>query len=169
MNCVQRSKRTWEGLPEKYLQIHNDLENLMDHHHNYSNYRKELASRTGVILPYLGIILRDISITELATSTINEDSTINFERIIVLGTILKNFQTYQKSLKCVLETPCPITQRTSSVPSSPNLSGSGGSRSSTSTGTSFDDLSSANYEDQLRKLSFICEPPSLASVLREEN
>lgn len=54
LSSLLRLKRTWKIVPDKYKDMHSQLEELMSSAHNYKNYRLKLEASPRPILPYLG-------------------------------------------------------------------------------------------------------------------
>jgi len=99
MHPIARLKKTWQGLPEKYLELFHDLEALMDTKANYMAYREALAEEPmegcGTV-PYLGVYLRDLIFIEEGNRTIHENGLINFEKLQLIGKVIVEVQRFQK-------------------------------------------------------------------------
>lgn len=153
MATVQRLKKTWSSLPSKYYNLYKELEDLMHHHSNFTNYRRALAQCTGGI-PYLGIFLRDITFIENGNLPMNEDNTsVNMHRIQLLANVMQEFRKFQGFLQQTLEKTLNI----------------GPSRPVSVTSASIADAFTPEVEEQLRKMSFKCEPPPLAKLMMDDD
>jgi len=98
LHPVQRLKETWKGLSEKYRESMENLESLMENKQNYKNYRERLekVQLTGEsALPYLGVYLRDLTFVEEGNNTITEDNLINYEKIELVGQVIREVQYFQ--------------------------------------------------------------------------
>eukprot|EP01089_Gocevia_fonbrunei_P018630 TRINITY_DN6356_c0_g2_i2.p1 TRINITY_DN6356_c0_g2~~TRINITY_DN6356_c0_g2_i2.p1 ORF type:complete len:489 (-),score=102.42 TRINITY_DN6356_c0_g2_i2:55-1521(-) len=100
LHPVQRLKQTWANLSEKYMETMNALEQLMESKKNYFNYRAKLSEirTTGAsTLPYLGVYLRDLTFVEEGNKTITDSGLINYEKIQMVGQVIKEVQYFQKN------------------------------------------------------------------------
>eukprot|EP01087_Luapelamoeba_hula_P007254 TRINITY_DN1766_c0_g1_i1.p1 TRINITY_DN1766_c0_g1~~TRINITY_DN1766_c0_g1_i1.p1 ORF type:complete len:560 (+),score=114.31 TRINITY_DN1766_c0_g1_i1:215-1894(+) len=98
LHPVQRLKETWKGLSEKYRESMETLERLMENKQNYKNYRDRLArvQETGEsALPYLGVYLRDLTFIEEGNNTHSDEGLINFEKIQLVGQVIREVQYFQ--------------------------------------------------------------------------
>jgi len=98
LHPVQRLKETWKGLSDKYRESMENLESLMENKQNYKNYRERLerVQLTGEsALPYLGVYLRDLTFVEEGNNTITEDNLINYEKIELVGQVIREVQYFQ--------------------------------------------------------------------------
>ena len=60
-SSIVRLKKTWEGLPNKYRAIMDNLLSLTDHRKNFSEYRNALKNSPPPALPFIGAkILRSL-------------------------------------------------------------------------------------------------------------
>jgi len=68
------------------------LNELMESNFNFKRYRDELRSvfhsRKTAVIPYLGIILRDITFIEEGNPDYLEDDAVNFEKLEMLGDVI---------------------------------------------------------------------------------
>jgi len=109
-----------QGLSDKYRESMENLESLMENKQNYKNYRERLerVQLTGEsALPYLGmphhlpsllvhnpdslhhhkkgVYLRDLTFVEEGNNTITEDNLINYEKIELVGQVIREVQYFQ--------------------------------------------------------------------------
>jgi len=95
---VQRLKKTWAELPERYQQMWDRLTVIMDTKNNYGEYRNRLSSakqQNIPAIPFLGVFLRDLTFIEDG----NNDKIgkhANFEKINLLGEVIREVQAYQR-------------------------------------------------------------------------
>ena len=96
MSAVRRLKKSWLSLPSQHLITLADLEKLMDHRQNYSDYRAELRSSKRPTLPYFGIFLRDLTFIDVGNQPTLPNDMPNFERICLLGQVIDQIQFHQQ-------------------------------------------------------------------------
>jgi hypothetical protein len=99
---VTRLKRTWAELPPKAHASLAELNTLMDSKHNYRAYRETLAARrTGPVLPYLGITLRDVAFIEEGNPNLVSVAEglpaklVNFEKLQLLAGPVREMSRHQ--------------------------------------------------------------------------
>eukprot|EP00011_Vannellida_sp_DIVA3-517-6-12_P003037 CAMPEP_0114626520 /NCGR_PEP_ID=MMETSP0168-20121206/11824_1 /TAXON_ID=95228 ORGANISM="Vannella sp., Strain DIVA3 517/6/12" /NCGR_SAMPLE_ID=MMETSP0168 /ASSEMBLY_ACC=CAM_ASM_000044 /LENGTH=481 /DNA_ID=CAMNT_0001837827 /DNA_START=50 /DNA_END=1492 /DNA_ORIENTATION=- len=106
--AVQRLKKAWGALPEKYDLIWENLTALMDTKNNYQEYRNAVAAakaqNTGVV-PFLGVFLRDLTFIEDGNPNTVEDGQINFEKTKLLGSVIRDVQQYQQYAYSIRKVP----------------------------------------------------------------
>ncbi|KAJ9102361.1 hypothetical protein QFC21_002761 [Naganishia friedmannii] len=107
-STILRLKRTWDGLPAKYKQIMDTLRHIIEHTKNHSNYRNRLRSIEPPALPFLGLILTDITFTKEGNPNYKPSprdpsvKLVNFDKYIKLGRIAMDFQKYQTLYNLVI-------------------------------------------------------------------
>jgi len=86
------------SISRKHEAILTQLRKIMNPMHNWLNYRSMLKRVTGPVLPYLGVFLRDITYIEDGNPDYidDEQGIINFEKIMLLGEMLKQIEMFQK-------------------------------------------------------------------------
>eukprot|EP01104_Vermistella_antarctica_P005891 TRINITY_DN16638_c0_g1_i1.p1 TRINITY_DN16638_c0_g1~~TRINITY_DN16638_c0_g1_i1.p1 ORF type:complete len:497 (-),score=131.35 TRINITY_DN16638_c0_g1_i1:148-1638(-) len=92
---VQRLKKTWEALPEKYATNLSELNEMMETKHNYKRYRDSLQNEKGAVVPYLGIFLRDLTFIEEGNPNYIDTKYINFQKMLLLGAVVQEVQQFQ--------------------------------------------------------------------------
>lgn len=98
MHPIDRLKRTWQKVPERYLERREKMQELMDPRNNYKNYRAELATRKETkqfALPYFGIFTRDLTFIEEGNDTILENGKCNTEKVILTSKVLEDIRYWQ--------------------------------------------------------------------------
>eukprot|EP01117_Protostelium_nocturnum_P019738 TRINITY_DN862_c0_g1_i1.p1 TRINITY_DN862_c0_g1~~TRINITY_DN862_c0_g1_i1.p1 ORF type:complete len:512 (+),score=132.05 TRINITY_DN862_c0_g1_i1:295-1830(+) len=96
---VSRLTATWGALPQRFVTSFNDLNALMDSKSNYREYRNAIKDRRLPLLPYLGIVLRDLLFIEEGNPDYigdKNDRVINFEKIQLLGEVLSAVRKQQE-------------------------------------------------------------------------
>eukprot|EP00005_Dracoamoeba_jomungandri_P003031 CAMPEP_0174260506 /NCGR_PEP_ID=MMETSP0439-20130205/9795_1 /TAXON_ID=0 /ORGANISM="Stereomyxa ramosa, Strain Chinc5" /LENGTH=463 /DNA_ID=CAMNT_0015344761 /DNA_START=92 /DNA_END=1483 /DNA_ORIENTATION=+ len=103
LHPVQRLKGTWRGLSEKYKDSMNNMLQIMENKANYKNYRERLnkvrATPGESSLPYLGVYLRDLTFVEEGNNTYSEDNLINYDKIQLVGQVIREVQWFQENCK----------------------------------------------------------------------
>ena len=59
--ALARLKYSWELLPKEYEELFVDLKECMSMTHNYRFYRDKLKSVAGPVVPYIGVMLQDLT------------------------------------------------------------------------------------------------------------
>lgn len=65
---------------------------------NYANYREKLKSTKGIVIPFLGVHLRDIVFADEGNPDVTEEGFINIEKIEVISNTLAIIQKYQDEI-----------------------------------------------------------------------
>ena len=84
-----QAKERFDSLNEKF-----------DSADNYKTYRMELVGHTGPIVPFIGVLCRDMAFVEAGNTGFDTD--MDFRKIARIGTILstvRKFQAYSFHLK----------------------------------------------------------------------
>nr|CAH8860075.1 unnamed protein product [Trichobilharzia regenti] len=85
--CVERLKQTWERLPSKYQKIYRDLSMVLDTSRNFHHYRTLISSNnvSAPMLPYLPLVLKDLTFIHLGNPSRTPDGLINFVKLRMLA------------------------------------------------------------------------------------
>lgn len=100
-STIMRLKKTWDVLSVKYRVLMERLQGVIEHTKNHAAYRARLREVTGPCLPFLGLILSDITFTQDGNpnhrpSTLSPDiQLINQDKFTKLGRIAADFKRYQ--------------------------------------------------------------------------
>jgi len=97
---VTRLQATWAQTPQRFVASFEDLNRLMENKSNYRDYRTHMRDRKGPVVPYLGVILRDILFIEEGNKNFigdPKDQVFNFEKIQLLGEVLTNVRRQQET------------------------------------------------------------------------
>eukprot|EP01117_Protostelium_nocturnum_P012508 TRINITY_DN4610_c0_g2_i4.p1 TRINITY_DN4610_c0_g2~~TRINITY_DN4610_c0_g2_i4.p1 ORF type:complete len:799 (-),score=111.02 TRINITY_DN4610_c0_g2_i4:1388-3784(-) len=95
LGCVQRMKRTWEGIPEKYLSDLSRLTDLMSSIGNFKSYRASIKQITFPAVPYIAVTLKDLTFIEDGNPDFREDGLVNFEKMAMLSNAFEGIQVFQ--------------------------------------------------------------------------
>jgi hypothetical protein len=95
---ISRLKLTWNSLPEKYLTMVDELNDICGVERHYLPYKKALLTKTPPLVPYIGVFLRDLTFIEVGNPTyLDEEKTmINFEKFRMLAAVLEDLRSYQQ-------------------------------------------------------------------------
>ncbi|CAH8574133.1 unnamed protein product [Heterobilharzia americana] len=85
--CVERLKQTWERLPNKYQKIYRDLSMVLDTSRNFHHYRSLISTdnASAPMLPYLPLVLKDLTFIHLGNPSRTPDGLINFVKLRMLA------------------------------------------------------------------------------------
>lgn len=98
---LHRLKKTWKGLPPRKIAKFEFLSQLMDPARNFNAYRTCLHNAQGPTLPFLGLILTDITFAKEGNPVQRvfpglDFPLVNLARFYQLKQILRDFQKFQK-------------------------------------------------------------------------
>ncbi|CAI2731318.1 unnamed protein product [Schistosoma spindalis] len=84
---VERLKQTWDRLPNKYQKIYRDLSMVLDTSRNFHHYRTLLSANnvSAPMLPYLPLVLKDLTFIHLGNPSCTPDGLINFVKLRMLA------------------------------------------------------------------------------------
>ncbi|CAL8075307.1 unnamed protein product [Calicophoron daubneyi] len=84
---VERLKQTWERLPNKYQKMYRDLSMVLDTSRNFLHYRNLLTAdnASAPMLPYLPLVLKDLTFIHLGNPSHTADGLINFVKLRMLA------------------------------------------------------------------------------------
>ncbi|OON17471.1 RasGEF domain protein, partial [Opisthorchis viverrini] len=84
---VERLKQTWERLPNKYFKMYRDLSMVLDTSRNFFQYRNMLTGTEAAapMLPYLPLVLKDLTFIHLGNPSRTSDGLINFVKLRMLA------------------------------------------------------------------------------------
>ncbi len=105
-SAVQRLKRLWVGLPDRFLRLFEEMEETMMPQNNFKNYYAEINKRiSSPCVPYFGTIhssthsealfLRDFTFINQGNSPYGPDGKINIEMVRMLGKRVAYIQKLQ--------------------------------------------------------------------------
>eukprot|EP01117_Protostelium_nocturnum_P020361 TRINITY_DN9115_c0_g1_i1.p1 TRINITY_DN9115_c0_g1~~TRINITY_DN9115_c0_g1_i1.p1 ORF type:complete len:888 (+),score=257.33 TRINITY_DN9115_c0_g1_i1:122-2785(+) len=80
MNPIFRLKNTFSRVPDKHKQAFQEIQDVMNPQSSYRNHRARVATSKRPLLPYLGILLTDLTMIEAGTRDYTADGLINFRK-----------------------------------------------------------------------------------------
>uniref|UniRef100_A0A6I8P301 Rap guanine nucleotide exchange factor 3 n=1 Tax=Ornithorhynchus anatinus TaxID=9258 RepID=A0A6I8P301_ORNAN len=83
-SAVSRLAHTWERLPHKIRKLHSSLEQLLDPSWNHRVYRLALAKLSPPIIPFMPLLLKDMTFIHDGNCTMVENL-INFEKMRMMA------------------------------------------------------------------------------------
>nr|XP_019014811.1 uncharacterized protein I206_00897 [Kwoniella pini CBS 10737]OCF53592.1 hypothetical protein I206_00897 [Kwoniella pini CBS 10737] len=101
-STIMRLKKTWDALPTKYKVTIERLRGVIEHTKNHAAYRAKLREAPTPCLPFLGLILTDITFTSDGNPSTRpsvlepEIVLINQDKYNKLGRIAMDFKRYQE-------------------------------------------------------------------------
>jgi son of sevenless len=102
MASVDRLKRTWAGIGTKPTKRIAELSSLMSMEHNYSRYRQQLHASRPPMVPYLGVMLSDVTFI-LDGNKDGKRGYINYEKYEMLAKIVRTSLTIQTTPYSLVE------------------------------------------------------------------
>ncbi|XP_067400676.1 rap guanine nucleotide exchange factor 3 isoform X1 [Emydura macquarii macquarii] len=82
--AVSRLTKTWEKLPHKSRKLHSALERMLDPSWNHRVYRLAIAKLTPPIIPFVPLLLKDLTFIHEGNRTLAENL-INFEKMRMMA------------------------------------------------------------------------------------
>ncbi|EAL17455.1 hypothetical protein CNBM1480 [Cryptococcus deneoformans B-3501A] len=101
-STILRLKKTWDALSVKYKILIERLRGIIEHTKNHAAYRARLRQAPTPCLPFLGLILTDITFTSDGNPTTRPSNSapdlmlINYDKFAKLGKIAIEFRRYQE-------------------------------------------------------------------------
>ncbi|KAL6060136.1 RasGEF domain containing protein [Balamuthia mandrillaris] len=83
-SSVRRLRETWSLVPEKHQEALAAFDAFMAARNNFKRYREGFEAKPHPKLPYLGLILRDLTYIEDGNKMFNEDGSLNESRMLML-------------------------------------------------------------------------------------
>mmetsp|Transcript_10811 Transcript_10811/g.28372 ORF Transcript_10811/g.28372 Transcript_10811/m.28372 type:complete len:1467 (-) Transcript_10811:2000-6400(-) len=104
---VARLRYTWEGLESAMENDYNKVSSAMASSANYSRYRQYLARHNEhtPCVPYLGVVLTDLTFLADGNKVVKDDGEVNFERLRKELTMIRAILVFQQGdlLKALFE------------------------------------------------------------------
>lgn len=83
-SAITRLSRTWEKLPQKTKKLYGTLERMLDPSWNHRIYRLAVAKLTPPIIPFMPLLLKDMTFIHEGNRTLVE-SLVNFEKLRMMS------------------------------------------------------------------------------------
>eukprot|EP01102_Stenamoeba_stenopodia_P020903 TRINITY_DN829_c0_g1_i6.p1 TRINITY_DN829_c0_g1~~TRINITY_DN829_c0_g1_i6.p1 ORF type:complete len:613 (+),score=53.27 TRINITY_DN829_c0_g1_i6:223-2061(+) len=93
-NFLQRLRQAWKVLPQKHLEIWEDLGKIVDPIQSYRNYRKILRSTKPPLIPFQGVYLTDLTFIEQNAEK-TENGFHNFEKLSMISKVCLEVKRFQ--------------------------------------------------------------------------
>ncbi|XP_074835722.1 rap guanine nucleotide exchange factor 3 isoform X2 [Carettochelys insculpta] len=159
--AVSRLTKTWERLPHKTRKLHSSLEQMLDPSWNHRVYRLAIAKLTPPIIPFMPLLLKDLTFIHEGNRTLAENL-INFEKMRMMAKAVRIIHHCQSHMHAPIS---PLRNRAPQVLEDPQalristcseLSLSG--RSPASMWVYFQHLKVIDNQKELSRLSRDLEP-----------
>lgn len=82
--AVARLTQTWEKLPSKLKRTFSQFESLIDPSRNHRRYRIFISKMEPPIIPFMPLLLKDMTFAHEGNKTYLENGLINFEKMVSL-------------------------------------------------------------------------------------
>jgi len=92
--AISRLKLSWEKVARKHMVKYRELCELFDMSLNFKNYRETLQGSQPPLVPYLGLIPKDLTALEEMPNFL-ETGLVNFDKMRTLRKILTQIREYQ--------------------------------------------------------------------------
>ncbi|KAF9929050.1 hypothetical protein FBU30_001893 [Linnemannia zychae] len=104
---IHRLRRTWELVPNKYINSLAMLQALTSSAKNWAEYRAELHSVNPPCVPFVGIYLTDLVMIEDGNPDVlrTKDNHINFYKRVSTAEVIREIQQYQSVPYCLTVVP----------------------------------------------------------------
>ena len=96
---LMRIKKLWDDLPSKYHEKIKLLENHFNPTRNFRVYREafnDAIKNQSPVIPYIVAHVKDLYVADDSNSTLLDNNSINFEKLILIGNILNDILDAQK-------------------------------------------------------------------------
>ncbi|UXI16920.1 Kinesin light chain protein [Sarcoptes scabiei] len=90
--AVSRLTQTWEKLHNKVKRIFTQYESLIDSSRNYRRYRLLLAKVDPPYIPFIPLLIKDMTIVHEGNKTFVDQGLVNFEKMHLLAQTLRMIQ-----------------------------------------------------------------------------
>lgn len=80
--AVARLTQTWEKLPNKLKRLFAQFELLIEPTRNHRKYRSFVSKMEPPIVPFMPLLLKDITFANEGNKTFLENGLINFEKMV---------------------------------------------------------------------------------------
>ncbi len=93
--AIDRLKPLWQGISDKHKQMKEEFEKLFSVENNFANLRRKYIESGNFYIPFMGILLKDVSLIEQSNPTFIEGE-INPVKRELIGAQLMAFREIQK-------------------------------------------------------------------------
>ncbi|XP_068744447.1 rap guanine nucleotide exchange factor 4-like isoform X2 [Montipora capricornis] len=92
--AVGRLTQTWEKLPRKFRNLYEQFESILEPSRNHRVYRLLLGKVKPPILPFMPLLIKDMTFTNEGNSTYLDDL-VNFEKMRMIAATIRLLQYYR--------------------------------------------------------------------------
>ena len=92
---ISRLAFTWELLPDEYVDKMKDLKMTMSMASNYTNYRRALKAASAPCIPYLGVMLQDLTFIDDGNGDKIDGKLINVDKQRMTAAVIKQVCSFQ--------------------------------------------------------------------------
>lgn len=93
-SSVQRLK-AWKQLDTKFVQIYEKVSQAVSPSNNWKTYRTLIQEANGACIPYVGLILSDLTFIQDGIPTRDENNLIHWKKVIKIYNIFQNLKKHQ--------------------------------------------------------------------------
>lgn len=90
--AISRLSQTWEKLPSKFRKLYTEFESVIDPSRNHRSYRLSVSKLQPPIVPFMPLLLKDMTFTHEGNKTSLVDGLINFEKMHMLAQTLRTLR-----------------------------------------------------------------------------
>jgi len=96
MSCVERLKKAWSFVPQKYIDKMKEYGQLVSNANNYRLYREKIEFVEPPAIPLQEVLLRDLFFIDDRNENVLENGWINFSKMVMLGKVYEQIRRFQK-------------------------------------------------------------------------
>ncbi|XP_065559273.1 rap guanine nucleotide exchange factor 4-like isoform X3 [Artemia franciscana] len=108
--AVSRLTQSWERVPSKLRKLLAEFESLCDPSRNHRSYRIAVSKLQSPIIPFMPLLIKDMTFTNDGNSTVQEASgLINFEKMHLLAQTLRTLR-FCRGRQLLIQPPTPRSE-----------------------------------------------------------
>eukprot|EP01117_Protostelium_nocturnum_P002414 TRINITY_DN130_c0_g3_i1.p1 TRINITY_DN130_c0_g3~~TRINITY_DN130_c0_g3_i1.p1 ORF type:complete len:1171 (+),score=382.86 TRINITY_DN130_c0_g3_i1:179-3514(+) len=105
LGCVQKMKKTWEEIPKHTMATFDILTEYISSIGNFRKYRRAFKIAQKPAVPYIAVILKDLTFIEDGNQNFRTDGMVNFEKMTMLAKAFAQVQNYQQEEYIYVDSP----------------------------------------------------------------
>ncbi|KAH9417296.1 Rap guanine nucleotide exchange factor 4 [Dermatophagoides pteronyssinus] len=113
--AISRLTQTWEKLHNKVKRIFTQYESLIDSSRNYRRYRLLLSKFDPPLVPFVPLLIKDMTILHEGNKTFVDQGLVNFEKMHLLAQTLRMIQDC-KSGSFQIQSPATLSMKKMNFP-----------------------------------------------------